>query len=132
MRPRKTTKILKPPRVRGFIPLGYYGNESEPIYLFLEEYESIRLLDFDNLSQAETAELMGISRPTLTRIYRRARQKIAQALTNSQQLLIEGGTAIYQSNWYECLTCKSHFDKQNEQQPITCPLCQSKNISKLS
>lgn len=128
MRPRKSTIILQPPRVRGFIPIGYYANEQEPINLFLEEYEAIRLLDHMDLSQEETAEFMGVSRPTLTRIYKRARKKIAQALANSQQILIEGGTAIYDKQWFYCKNCQVLFDNPNKTANKYCPICSEQTI----
>lgn len=130
-RPRNHSKIEKPPRVRGFIPLGYYGDESEPIQLNIEEYESIRLLDYEGLSQVEASIRMEISRPTLTRIYDRARKKVAKALTEAHQILIEGGKAIYNHNWYECLSCACHFNSTIGSATM-CKLCSSTNIKQVT
>ena len=71
-RPRQISKIQSPPRVKGFMPLGHYTQEPERIVmLHLEEYEAIRLLDYEHLSQEEASGFMQVSRPTLTRIYER-------------------------------------------------------------
>ena len=130
-RPRQQSIIQIPPRVRGFIPLGYYADENEPILLNLEEFEAIRLLDYENQSQAEAAVIMKISRPTLTRIYLRARKKIAAALVESHQLLLEGGTAIYEGEWYSCEKCENKFNNPQEEAMKQCPLCAHNGIKQL-
>lgn len=130
-RPRQISKIQIPPRVKGFIPFGYYKVQSEPIQLNIEEYEVFRLLDYEGLSQVEAAHVMQISRPTLTRIYERARYKLALALTEARQLVIEGGHAIFNGSWYECEKCNSKFNEPKEITMTNCPLCQSMNIHHL-
>lgn len=127
-RPRQVSKVQIPPRVKGFIPVGYYKDQSEPVQLNIEEYEAIRLLDYEGLSQVNAARIMQISRPTLTRIYERARKKVASALTEARQMVIEGGNAIFNGNWYECEKCNSIFNNPGEQAIMVCPLCGSGNI----
>ena len=89
-RPQKIRKIAGAPSVEGFIPKGprrgrqfrgrgRFRRHEEDIFLLFEEYESIRLLDYEGLNQTEASEQMNVSRPTLTRIYQRARQKVAKA-----------------------------------------------------
>lgn len=130
-RPRQVSKVQIPPRVKGFIPIGYYKDQSEPVQLNIEEYEVIRLLDYEGLSQVEAAEIMQISRPTLTRIYERARSKVATALTEAHQLLIEGGSAIFNGDWYQCERCDAKFNNPNHNTVTSCPLCDSINIFNL-
>ena len=72
-------------------PAGIPARTLEWISLGLDEFETIRLLDHEGFEQKKVAELMGISRPTVTRIYARARKKIAEALTKSKAICIEGG-----------------------------------------
>lgn len=127
-RPRNFSTVQVPPRAKGFMPLGYYASESEPLQLDIEEYESIRLLDYENLSQEDAAIVMKISRPTLTRIYNRARKKIASALTESRQIMIEGGRAIFSSSWFECKSCHSSFNITLSGIMEECPLCESSQI----
>jgi uncharacterized protein len=121
-RPRQISKVQVPPRVKGFAPIGYYSNQKEPIQLNIEEFEVIRLLDYEGLSQVEAANVMQISRPTLTRIYLRARKKIAVALTEVHQINIEGGSSIFNGTWYFCESCNCKFNKPLNEN-IQCPLC---------
>ncbi|MDA3930229.1 MAG: DUF134 domain-containing protein [Prolixibacteraceae bacterium] len=130
-RPRQISKVQIPPRVRGFIPVGYYKDQSEPVQLNIEEYEAIRLLDYEGLSQVEASHLMQISRPTLTRIYERARKKIATALTEAHQIVIEGGNAIFNGSWFECERCNCKFNNPNELPVQSCPVCESFNLHHL-
>ncbi|NJM14928.1 MAG: DUF134 domain-containing protein [Bacteroidales bacterium] len=121
-----------PPRAKGFMPMGYYAREQDPVFLNLEEFESIRLLDYEGLSQTGAATIMEVSRPTITRIYQRARKKIATALTESRQVLIEGGHAIYNGNWFECTTCLCHFNVHGQLETMSCPLCGNTSVLKNS
>jgi len=63
----------------------------EGIYLSLDEFEAIRLADFEKLGQAEAAARMRISRPTFSRMLTSAQGKIADALVNIKAIRIEGG-----------------------------------------
>ena len=72
-------------------PAGIPARSLEWILLGLDEFETIRLLDYKGFDQEKAAELMSISRPTVTRIYTEARKKIAQALTEGKAICIEGG-----------------------------------------
>lgn len=127
-RPRQISNIQVPPRLKGFIPIGYYKDQSEPVVLHIDENEAIHLLDYEGLPQIEAAKIMNISRPTLTRIYQRARNKIAIAFTEARQILIEGGKVIFNGRWYECERCNCKFNNLHEQAMAYCPLCNSLNI----
>jgi len=72
-------------------PAGIPARTLDWLSLGLDEFETIRLLDYQGLDQEKVAELMGISRPTVTRIYASARKKIAEALTEGKAISIEGG-----------------------------------------
>lgn len=130
-RPRQVSKVQIPPRVKGFIPLGYYRDQSEPVRLHIEEYEAIRLLDYEGLSQEDAARIMQISRPTLTRIYERSRKKVATVLTEARQLIIEGGNAIFNGQWYLCEKCECKFNNPLRIEVTHCRLCNSTNIKML-
>ena len=110
------------------MPVGYYSKQTEPVILNIEEYESIRLLDYEGFSQEEAATIMDVSRPTLTRIYERARNKMACALTEVRQILIEGGNAVFGENWYECQSCLSRFNNPEISAIEVCPLCKSQTF----
>ena len=93
-------KVLNPPLIAGFKP---YGPESanhnqEPVFLLYEEYEALRLCDYDNYNHLNASVIMGISRPTFTRIYSSTRRKIAQAFVEGRQISIEGGNVYFDSD----------------------------------
>ena len=90
-RPCKNRFVAGRPGSVVYKPAGIPARTLEWVYLGLDEFEAIRLLDHDGLDQVKAAELMGISRPTITRIYASARKKIAEALTEGKAICIEGG-----------------------------------------
>lgn len=99
--------------------------------MFFEEYESIKLLDYDNLTQEEAAVSMRVSRPTLTRIYESARNKVARSMVEGKDLVIRGGNFRFDENWYHCNSCHSRFNlfDQSKQE---CPVCRSLEIYSLN
>ena len=68
------------------------GSPREPVVLDLEEYECIRLIDRERLTQEQCAAQMGVARTTVTAIYGSARRKIADALVEGRALRIGGGS----------------------------------------
>lgn len=123
---KRIRKVLSPPPIKGFKP---YGNESGkqqhvPINLFFEEYEALRLCDYDACNQHEASVMMCVSRPTFTRIYASALKKIAQAFVEGRQIYIEGGKVYFDSNWYQCKQCFCNFNNPEMDKSIdNCPLC---------
>ncbi len=72
---------------------------------------------------------MGVSRPTFTRIYAAALQKIAVAFVEGRQISIEGGKVYFDSDWYQCLECECYFNNPEKELKIkNCPLCGSQRI----
>ena len=67
------------------------ASDKEPVVMSLDEFETIRLLDFEGLTQEQCAERMGVARTTVTAIYESARRKTAEALVTGKRLLIRGG-----------------------------------------
>ena len=67
------------------------ASNRDPIVMTLDEFETIRLLDREGMTQEQCAERMGVARTTVTAIYESARRKIAEALVDGKQLLIRGG-----------------------------------------
>jgi predicted DNA-binding protein (UPF0251 family) len=130
-RPLRLRKISNPPPVSGFKPYGSKKNRSraESIFLHYEEYEAIRLCDYEMLNHNQASVIMDVSRPTLTRIYARARQKIAQALVQGSQIIIEGGKIYFDSEWFSCKSCGCYFNNPEKEAKIEkCPLCHSTDI----
>jgi rRNA maturation endonuclease Nob1 len=82
------------------------------------------------MNHHQASVIMNVSRPTLTRIYARARQKIAEAMVKGWRIIIEGGKIYFDSDWFECSSCSCFFNNPDKQQEITgCPLCGSKDVS---
>ena len=90
-RPCKNRFISGRPGSVVYKPAGIPARMLEWVSLGLDEFETIRLLDYQGLEQEKVAELMEVSRPTVTRIYASARKKIAEALTEGKAICIEGG-----------------------------------------
>ena len=90
-RPRRRRNIAFEPDVVLFKPAGTPAFELETVILEMEELEAIRLKDFQEKSQSESAEKMGISQPTFHRLLTSARKKISDALVNGKAIKIEGG-----------------------------------------
>ena len=88
-RPCKCRRICALPASKGMVPLETEAQES--IELLLEEYEALRLIDLEGLTQQQCAHQMGVGRTTVTAIYSRARTKLADALVNQKRLLLSGG-----------------------------------------
>ena len=87
-RPRKRRRIGFNPQFMEFGPMGKNCHE-DVITLKIEEAESLRLMDLENLDQQACADLMNIGRTTFQRIYKEARKKIADSIINGKRLTIE-------------------------------------------
>ena len=93
-RPFKNRLVTGQPMSVVYKPAGIPARELEWSCLTLDEFESLRLLDHLGQNQEQAALSMGISRPTVTRIYASARKKIADAIVLGQAIRIEGGPII--------------------------------------
>jgi predicted DNA-binding protein (UPF0251 family) len=94
----------------GFKPFGMPMCELKVVKIQFDEFESIKLIDYQNLSQDKAAELMNISRPTFTRVYNRALKKIAKAFVEGLAIEIEGGNVEFDRDWYKCKKCHKLID----------------------
>ena len=72
-----------------FKPAGIRMIDLEEVTLSLPEFEAIRLIDFEEVEQAEAANKMQISQPTLSRILKTARKKISDSIINGKAIRIE-------------------------------------------
>lgn len=89
-RPRKCRRVCCLPRVCEFGP-SCAETRAETVSMSVEEYEVIRLMDLEGLSQEESAQRMEVARSTVQRIYDEARRKIADSIVNGKRLKIHGG-----------------------------------------
>lgn len=90
-RPRKWRKVCCLPDSNRFGPLDSPVQGDCFINMTVDEYETIRLIDLEGLSQEECASQMNVARTTVQGIYSDARKKIAESLVNGNILRIEGG-----------------------------------------
>lgn len=123
-------KIVEPPTIKGLKPYGGLSDlKKEPVMLLFEEYESLKRCDYEMMNHHQAAVTMQVSRPTFTRIYASARIKIATALAEGRQLVIEGGKVYFDSDWYGCNSCSCYFSHSDKTtRPDECPLCGSGDI----
>ena len=90
-RPKKWRRVCSLPDVNRFGPLGFPVEKEDLVIMSVDEYETIRLIDLEGLSQEECANIMHVARTTVQGIYQEARKKIAESLVEGKVLLIEGG-----------------------------------------
>ena len=85
-----------------FVPEG--ATSDEVIVMSLDEFETIRLIDKEGLTQEECAARMGVSRTTVTGIYDSARRKLATSLIDGKKPVIGSTSATYAfsriCDWY--------------------------------
>lgn len=90
-RPRKGRKVCCLPENKHFGPLDAKININQFVVMAVDEYEVIRLIDLEGLTQEECANQMHIARTTVQRTYSDARKKVAESLVCGKALKIEGG-----------------------------------------
>ncbi len=89
-RPPKCRRVCHFPQTLEFAPT--QGSDGkDPIILTVDEYETIRLIDREGLSQEACSERMQVARTTTQKIYESARRKLAQVLVEGLPLRIQGG-----------------------------------------
>lgn len=126
-RPKRLRRVGIPPHYKGFNPA--VTTNEPPVVIFIEEYESIRLCDFNLMGQVEASQEMGISRPTFARIYESARRKVALAFVEGRPIVFEGGKVYFDSEWYTCNACGCWFNHAaHEEIPLQCALCGSPDV----
>jgi predicted DNA-binding protein (UPF0251 family) len=131
-RPKRRRRMNNPPHFKGFRPIGL-SDETQPVVLNYEEYEAIRLSDYELLGQVEAAQVMDISRPTFARIYESARRKVARAFVQGKPIVFEGGKVYFDSEWYSCNQCGCWFNHPAKEEDVTCcALCGSPDIEQYS
>ncbi len=128
----KERLVGQPPLFTTFKPAGIMGQKLEQVQLELDEYEAIRLADFEGLEHEEAAEAMGISRSTFTRLIAKARRQVAIMLVDGAKLSIGGGNIRFREKFYRCLSCQHIFKNDELDEKVVCPKCKHEDIESLS
>nr|WP_321513276.1 NifB/NifX family molybdenum-iron cluster-binding protein [uncultured Pseudodesulfovibrio sp.] len=110
-RRKKRRMVHQEPDATFYKPQGIPMHKLKSATITYEDLEALRLADAEGLSQADGAQVMGVSRATFGRILCAARSIVATALTNGLAIRIEGG--------HYTLTCKG----------ASCPKMQADNSS---
>ncbi|MFA4922093.1 MAG: DUF134 domain-containing protein [Candidatus Neomarinimicrobiota bacterium] len=132
-RPTKERKVLEPPKIQGMKPIGVPARFLEYVCLTLDEYEAIRLADSEKYDHQAAAEIMGVSRPTFTRLIEKAHQKVAEAIVDVKELVIEGGHYTFSTHLQRCFDC-GEFERVDNTSELSrnCMNCGSSNIVHLN
>ncbi|MFA5629127.1 MAG: DUF134 domain-containing protein [Dehalococcoidales bacterium] len=114
------------PSVSRFIPAGRQRSMVEGVRLTVEDLEAIRLKDIEELELEDCAHEMNVSRTTFSRILDSARKKIAEAILNGKEIIIEGGNfEIAPIRRFSCPRGDKWYttgENVTEQLPKNCPM----------
>lgn len=89
-RPAKKKKICSLPVFQEF-SAGKLSENKPMVFMPLEEYETIRLMDYHGMNQQECARQMKVARTTVQALYTAARKRLAACLMEGRPLRIAGG-----------------------------------------
>ncbi len=133
-RPFCCRRVSGEPPSQFFKPRGVPLAALEVVTMTVDEYEAVRLADLEGLYQEDSAERMGISRPTFGRIIESAHRKIAEALVHAKALEIKGGEIeMVNQREFQCCDCRHVWQVPfGTGRPAACPQCQSKNIYRIA
>lgn len=108
-RPNKNKRVCRLPIYPEFVTKGKEETRNRLI-LSVEEFETLRLLDYLGMTQEQCARQMEVGRATVQTLYTEARKKVARFLVEGADLLIEGGN-------YELCPHKA-CDRENEEKGV--------------
>lgn len=116
-RPCKQRRICGEPACRKFAP-ETKRDDGLSVTMTLDEYETVRLIDFGGLTQEQCAAQMGVARATVQAIYTSARAKLARCLVLSQPLQIGGGDIVLCEEKENCAVCPGRGGKRDGRNTI--------------
>ena len=114
VRPRRFRRVHLEPDVTFFKPAGIEMIDLEEVVVSVEEFEAVRLKDFEGLDQGDCAKKMNISQPTFHRLILSARKKIAEAIVKGKAIKIEGGHFKVSSAQKVCVCSECGFSLAKE------------------
>ena len=127
-RPKHRRMVSAPPEFGRFKPTGVMARMLESQALSLEEFEAVRLADYQGLSHQEAADQMEIARPTFTKLVEEARRKVATFLVEGRELRIDGGHIHFRDNLLRCEDCGHRVRASIERDITACPACGSSRL----
>lgn len=125
-------RVHTPPRFGQFKPVGVPRRLLDKIEVTLDEYEAIRLADYEGLEHLEASERMDISRPTFTRLIEKARRKVAQSIVEGKELVVDGGNFDFVNTLHHCRDCGKITTQPVHDGACHCHDCGSENIENLA
>jgi len=129
---KKQRTVESPPLFSAYKPSGVMRGALQQLPLALDEYEAIRLADYQGLDHAQAADEMDISRSTFSRLIEQARRKMALFLIEGKELYIEGGNIHFKGNVIRCQGCGHMFNISIEKSISDCPECGSSKLLNLA
>lgn len=130
-RPRKIRRVSRPPVYSRFKPVGVPARLLQVVELSVDEYEALRLADYEGLEHEVAAKNMGISRPTFTRLIDQARKKIALGIVEGKEISIGGGDFQFIKHIVRCRNCGTLYDYADIP-PEKCPECNGLELENLN
>ncbi len=129
-RPRNCRRVGCLPGSEYFKPRGIPLSALDEINLTVDEFEAIRLADFEGLYQDQAAGKMNVSRQTFGRIIASGHKKVAEALVKGKALKIEGGDFnMATMRNFRCYECQHSWElPYGTGRPKNCPSCKGGNI----
>ena len=116
-RPKKCRRVCDYPQTLTFLPEDH-KNREQAVILTVDEYETIRLIDKEGLSQEQCGDFMQVARTTVQQIYASARKKLADVLVDGLPLRIEGGDyQLCNGDDRACGCSNCYKQKFNQQYP---------------
>ena len=118
-RPCKRRRVCALPERPNFGPVGA-GPVRQSVPMTVDEFETIRLIDLEGLTQEACAGQMEVSRATVQAIYGTARTKLARFLVQGRELVIGGGDFVLctgEGQGCGCGHCHKKRGHHKEDQP---------------
>lgn len=128
VRPKKDRLVGFNPKINYFKPRGIPVLDLEEVCLTIDELESIRLADLEDMTHESAGSQMGVSRATFGRIVQCARKTLADAIINGKAVRVEGGSYKMMDDVrrFQCRTCHHEWQEPfGTGRQDHCPSCRS-------
>ncbi len=126
-RQEKNRTVEAPPLYFNFQATKDLSKPTNSIKMRFDEFEAIRLSDKLDYDHNQASRIMGISRPTFTRLLNKGRKKMASFLIDGKPLTLQGGSTLFSKNVYCCKNCQRPFIWEQHSDPI-CPGCNEPDV----